>query len=152
MAVESQKVKLARIIDPQAIVNNASFTTQEIDSQDFNYAQIVVYVGATDAAFSTLKIQESATSGSGFVDVQGLVMGSDPNDTGSTSALPTATDDNSFFVFDVDLRGRKRYLDLVATVGSGTAGAFATSWCVLSRGNDVPVTAADRDASQVLRV
>jgi len=146
-----QNTKLVSITPPAAIVDNASYTTASIDTQGWDYLQVVVYLGATDIAMTALKLQESDTDGS-YGDVTGLVFGTSSNIAGSTSTLPSATDDNKFFVFDVDLRGRKRYFDLVATAGDGTAGTFLTAFAILSRGKDQPVTAAERGASQILRV
>ena len=146
-----QNTKLVSITPPAAIVDNASYTTASIDTQGWDYLQVVVYLGATDIAMTALKLQESDTDGS-YADVTGLVFGTSSNIAGSTSTLPSATDDNKFFVFDVDLRGRKRYFDLVATAGDGTAGTFLTAFAILSRGKDQPVTAAERGASQILRV
>ena len=147
-----QNTKLVSITPPAAIVDNASYTTSSIDTQGFDYMQVVVYLGATDIAMTALKLQESDTDGGSYADVTGLVFGTSSNIAGSTSTLPSATDDNKFFVFDVDLRGRKRYFDLVATAGDGTAGTFLTAFAILSRGKDQPVTAAERGASQILRV
>ena len=147
-----QNTKLVSITPPAAIVDNASYTTASIDTQGFDYMQVVVYLGATDIAMTALKLQESDTDGGSYADVTGLVFGTSSNIAGSTSTLPSATDDNKFFVFDVDLRGRKRYFDLVATAGDGTAGTFLTAFAILSRGKDQPVTAAERGASQILRV
>ena len=146
-----QNTKLVSITPPAAIVDNASYTTASIDTQGWDYLQVVVYLGATDIAMTALKLQESDTDGS-YADVTGLVFGTSSNIAGSTSTLPSATDDNKFFVFDVDLRGRKRYFDLVATAGDGTAGTFLTAFAILSRGKEQPVTAAERGASQILRV
>ena len=146
-----QNTKLVSITPPAAIVDNASYTTASIDTQGWDYMQVVVYLGATDIAMTALKLQESDTDGS-YGDVTGLVFGTSSNIAGSTSTLPSATDDNKFFVFDVDLRGRKRYFDLVATAGDGTAGTFLTAFAILSGGKDQPVTAAERGASQILRV
>jgi hypothetical protein len=152
MAVEAQNVKVIRVIDPAAIVDNASWTTEEIDTKGFDYCQVHCFVGATDIAHAALKVQESDTSGSGFADVTGLVFGTSTNTDGSTSTLPSATDDNKFFIFDIDLRGRKRFLDLVATAGNGALGTFMAAWAVLSRAGETPMTAAERGASQILRV
>lgn len=147
-----QNTKLVSITPPATIVDNASYTTASIDTQGWDYMQVVVYLGATDIAMTALKLQESDTDGGSYADVTGLVFGTSSNIAGSTSTLPSATDDNKFFVFDVDLRGRKRYFDLVATAGDGTAGTFLTAFAILSRGKDQPVTAAERGASQILRV
>ncbi len=151
MSIEAQNVKVVRVTDPGAIVDNASFTTQEIDTNSYEYCQIYCYVGATDIAHVALKVQESATSGSGFADVSGLTFGSSTNTDGATSTLPSSTSDNEFFVFDIDLKARERYLDLVATAGNGAAGTYMVAWAILSRGHDTPQTATERGCSQILR-
>ena len=68
------------------------------------------------------------------------------------AALPTATDDNKIFAFEIDLRGRKRFLDLVATVGDGTLGGFACAWAELSRLETMPDSVTERGVAAVLRV
>ena len=68
------------------------------------------------------------------------------------STLPSATDDKKLFGFEVDLKARKRFLDLVATAGDGAAGSFASAWCELSRAKNAPLNAAERGNSQILRV
>lgn len=148
---QGQQMKLVSITPPAAIVDNASYTTASVDTAGWDYAQIVVYLGATDIAMVALKVQESDDDSS-YSDVTGLVFGTSNQISGSASTLPSATDDNKFFLFDVDLRGRKRYLDLVATAGDGTAGTYLTAFAILSKGKDGPVTAAERGASQILRV
>jgi len=152
MVIHAQNCKLVSMTPPAAIVDDASYTTAEVDTLGFDYAKIVVYLGATDIAMTALAVTESDTSGSGHANVTGLVWGTSNNIAGSTSTLPSATDDNKFFVFDIDLKGRKRYLDLTATAGDGTAGTFAVAWCELSRAEDTPTTAAKRGAAEILRV
>lgn len=88
---------------------------------------------------TALKVQESDDSGmSGAADITGLVYGAS-----GAAALPTASDDNKIFGFFVNLAGRKRYLDVVATAGDGAAGTFATCYAVLYNG-DYPATATGR--------
>ena len=53
-------------------------------------------------------------------------------------------DDGKFFTFFVDLQGRKRYIDLVATAGDGSAGTYLTAWAELFVGNDNPENATER--------
>jgi len=152
MAVAAQNCKLVSMTPPAAIVDNASLTVAEVDTIGFDYAKIVVYLGASDIAMTALACTESDTSGSGHSNITGLVFGTSANHVGTTSTLPSATDDNKFFVFDIDLKGRKRYLDVTATIGDGTAGTFAVIWCELSRAEDTPTTAAQRGAAEILRV
>jgi hypothetical protein len=150
--IAAQNTKLVNVTPPAAIIDDASLTTAAIDTKGFDYCTIKVILGATDIAMTALKVQESDASGSGFADVTGLVFGTSTDIDGNTSALPANDDDNGFFVFDIDLRGRKRYLDVVATVGNGSAGAFVTVIAELSRAAESPTTIAQRGAAGILRV
>jgi hypothetical protein len=148
-----QHTKLVSITPPAAIKDNAAWTTGEIDTKDWDWLTIICYLGATDIAIALLKVQESNTSGSGFADVTGLVMGTSTNIDGATSALPSATDDNTFQVFEIDLRNRKRYIDLSATAGDGTTGTFFAALGILSRSKSLaPVSLAERGVNELLRV
>jgi hypothetical protein len=144
------------VIQPAAIVDNTSWTTVEIDTKadgiNWEYATFYFLLGATDIAIAALKMQESDTTGSGMADVTGLIFGTSDNTGGSTSTLPSATDDDLVFAFEVDLRGRKRFLDVTATAGDGSAGSYAAALCILSRGGTMPSTAAERGCSQILQV
>lgn len=152
--IHALRQKIQMVIQPAAIVDNTAFTTAEIDTAGFDYCQIYVAVGATDIAMAVLKVQESNTSGSGMADISGLDFDGDTAIGGSAAALPSATDDNKVFACDIDLRGRKRYLDLSATAGDGAAGTFAVAWAVLSRGEEGvgPSTPSDRGCENILRV
>ena len=150
--IHSQCVKYLNVTPPAAIVDNASYTTAEIDTNGYDYCTIVVILGATDIAMTALAVTESDTSGSGHANVTGLVWGTSTNIDGSTSALPTATDDDTFQVAEIDLRGRKRYLDVTATAGDGAAGTFAAIIAILSRPDTGPTSASDMGADEVLRV
>lgn len=149
-----QQSKLVAITPPAAIVDNASYTTTAVDTLGFNKMKVTVFIGATDIAMTALKLQESDDSGmSGAADITGAVYGTSTNpDTGTTSTLPSATDDNKFFTFFVDLKGRKRYIDLVATAGDGTAGTFMAAWAELYDALTEPSTAAMRGAAANLIV
>jgi hypothetical protein len=148
----AQHDKFVSITPPAAIVDNSSYTTTAVDTKGFAYLRVFAYLGATDIAMTALKLQESDDSGmSGAADITGLVYGTSSNVAGSTSALPSATDDNKCFVFEVDLRGRKRYIDLVATAGDGSAGTYLAAFALLSRAGDVGVTATERGFGDILR-
>jgi hypothetical protein len=115
-----QNVKVVNVTPPAAIKDNASFATTTIDTIGFNKVAIYFALGATDIAMTALKVQESDDAGmSGAADITGAVYGA----TGAP-ALPSADDDNKIFGFFIDLKGRKRYLDVVATAGDGSAGTF----------------------------
>lgn len=154
MANILQQSKIVAITPPAAIVDNASYTTAAVDTFGFNKLKVTVFLGATDIAMTALKLQESDDSGmSGAADITGAVYGTSINpDTGTASALPSATDDNKFFTFFVDLKGRKRYIDLVATAGDGSTGTFLAAWAELYDANAVPATAATRGCAANLIV
>lgn len=149
--ITAQNDKFVSITPPAAIYDNASLTTASIDTQGYDYLRVFVYLGATDIAMTALKLQESDSDGS-YADVTGLVYGTSNGIAGTASSLPSATDDNKCFVFEVDLRGRKRYFDLVATAGDGTAGTYACAFALLSKAKDYPVTASERGFGNILRV
>ncbi len=150
MAVHSQNMKYIKITPPAAIVDNASFATVSIDTTGWDYLTIVCYLGATDIAMTALKVQESDTDGS-YADVTGLIFGTSTDIAGDASTLPSATNDNNFFVFDIDLRNRKKFLDVVATMGDGTVGGFMSIIGILSRGDTAPTSITERGAIGLVR-
>ena len=147
-----QQTKLLNICPPVAIKDNAAWTTTEIDCLGWDYCVIIFTLGATDIAMAALEVQESDTSGSGFVAVTGLVSGTSTDIDGNTSALPSATDDNKIVAFEIDLTKRKRYLDLSATAGNGTAGTYGSAIAILYRAKSVPVNCSDRGCDSIFRV
>lgn len=147
------RYKTVLVTPPAAIVDNAAFTTGAIDTKGFSFLEIFVAFGAMDIAATVLKVQESDDSGmSGAADITGTIFGTDANDTGSTSTLPSATADNLIFKFEIDLKGRKRYIDCLLTGGDGTAGTYAVVWANLHEGDQSPTTAAQKGVSQLMRV
>lgn len=149
--ISGQNSKYVIVTSPAAIVDAGSFTTNSIDTAGYDYLQVIVTVGALDIAMTALKLQTSDTDGS-YGDLTGAVFGTSTNIDGSTSALPSATDDNKLFVIEVDLRGKKRYFDLVATMGDGSVGGFVAAVAVLSKGEISPLTAAASGCDEILRV
>lgn len=148
-----QDIKVVNMIPPVVIKDNASWTTTQIDRLGYDWALILVNLGASDIAVAALKMQESDTDGSNFADVTGLIFGTSTDlFTGTTSALPTATDDNKVFGMWIDLKPRKRYLDLVATAGNGTAGTYASGLAILFRGKNHPRTASATGITGLLSV
>lgn len=150
--IPAQNMKYVSLTPPAAIIDDASVTVAELDTKGWDYCKIVVYLGATDIAMTALTVTESDTAGSGHANVTGLIWGTSADIEGTTSTLPSATDDNKFFIFDINLLGRKRYLDVTATIGDGTAGAFIAIWAELSRAKETPIAASTRGAQQILRV
>ena len=152
MAIEVQGMKIATVIRPVAILDDASWTTIEIDTLGWEHALVVFDYAFSDIAMAAFAVTESDTAGSGHANVTGLIFGTSNNTSGAASTLPSATDDGLIFACEIDLKARKRYLDLTLTAGNGATGTFAVAWCVLSRGKALPITAAERGCSQILRV
>jgi hypothetical protein len=97
-----------------SVLASATFS-HEIDTAGFKYAAIDViyspFTAATTSYASVLKIQESDASGSGQADVSGMSVTAG---SGSTSVATVAR-------FNIDLRGRKRYLTVVTSPGNTVA-------------------------------
>lgn len=144
--------KTVIVTSPAAIVDNAAFTTNVIDTKGFSFAEIFVMLGELDIAVAALKVRESDSSDmSGAADITGTVFGTNNNDTGSASTLPADDADNTLYKFEIDLKGRKRYLDLSITGGNGAAGTYAAAWANLHEGDNVPATAAQKGIAQLMR-
>jgi hypothetical protein len=126
-----QNVKVVNVTPPAAIVDNASFTTNTIDTAGFGKLAVYFSLGATDIAMAALKLQESDVDSS-YADITGCVYGAS-----GSPALPTANDDNKVFGFFVNLAGRKRYIDVVATAGDGSTGTFGSCIAVLYNGEGI---------------
>ncbi len=142
----TQALKFLLITPPGAIVDNASPATAEIDTLGASTLDILVIVGATDIALTALKLTESDTTGTNHVDIVGAAYGT------SAYPFPTATDDNKLFAFHVDLLGRKRFIDLVATVGDGATGGYVTVIAVLGGLRNSPNSASERGFANQLFV
>ena len=143
-----QNVKVVNFCPPGAIVDNADFTTTAIDTAGFGKVAVFFSLGATDIAMGALKLQQSDDSGmSGAADITGAVFGAS-----GAPALPSATDDNKVYAFHVSLQGKKRYLDLVATAGTGSTGTYASGIAVLYNGTDFDPTATDQNVGAAVYV
>ena len=151
MANALQSVKFINVTPPAAILDNTSAATTAVNTEGYSYATFLVELGATDIALTALKLQESDTDGS-YADVTGAIFGTSADPTGTTSTLPSATDDNKMYAIYVDLKGRKKYLDLVITVGDGSTGGYVSAQCILSGADIQPHTAAGLGLGQYLVV
>lgn len=112
--------------------------THEIDTRYADYVSVdLVYstLTATAAAYSTsLKMQESDSSGTGQTDVPGMTL----------TATAGITTGNHVARFNVDMRGRKRYLTVV---GNPAKPATVTSVARLGKVEDEPYNAATAGVS-----
>jgi hypothetical protein len=153
--VKDTNYRIVGITPPAAIVDNAAFATATLDTLGARQVDIFVYFGAMDIAATALNVQESdASNMAGGAAIVGTRFGTDLTEggNGSLSVLPTATDDNRFFKFEIDMRGRRRYLDLNLTGGDGATGTFACAFAILHDLEIEPTTAEQKGCSQVMRV
>jgi hypothetical protein len=126
------------VVKVAAVTTDGGAFTHEIDTRYADYVSVdVVYstFTATSTAYSTsLKVQESDTAGSGQTDVPGMTV------------TPTAglTTGNHVCRFNVDMRGRKRY---VTVVGNPAKPATVASVARLGKVEDEPYNAATAGVS-----
>lgn len=152
MSIPLQNIKLVNLTPPAAIIDDASLTVAELDTLGWDYVTIVLILGATDIAVTVCKLTDADVSATSHADITGTLYGTATDTDGDTSALPTATDDNGFFGWELDLKKRKRYIDAVITVGDGTAGGFYTVIAILSKGQQPPTGISARGFDGLLRV
>jgi hypothetical protein len=117
----------------------------EIDTIGFEHASIDVAFSPFTAAAATaataavvLRLAQSDVAGSGQTNISGFVGGTD-----FTVAAGSTTGSNVGYAhrFDVDLRGKRRYLTVYATPVS-TVGVVTVAR--LSKGEAGPISAADK--------
>ena len=144
--IQNLQNKAVAVTSPGAIVDNAAFTTNTIDTKGFAFITIIVLLGALDVALDAFKLRESnASDMTGALDVDGADFSTD-------GTLPTATDDNKLYAIHVNLSGRKRYLDLTLTGGDGAAGTYVAAVAILSEAAEVPSSVDARGFAQELIV
>ena len=139
---QTKKIQLAW---PQGRVNNATVTCTSADRSGYDYAVVRVTLGANDAGFSTFKMQE-ADDNATFNDVPGTDFSIAP------LVLPTTANGNTLWEFQLDLRGRKRYLKPLLIAGNGTLGVFVAVSAELFRAEQTPITAAQQGLAGVVTV
>jgi hypothetical protein len=143
--IEALNQETRVVTPPAAIIDNAAVTTAAVDCFGAGWVTFEVIFGAMDIAVAVMKLTESDDSGmSGAVDV---ALG---DFSVLPATLPSATADNLIFAIQVNMLGRKRYLDLSLTAGDGSAGTYVTVLARLSRLQKTPSTAATRGYSQEL--
>ncbi len=149
--IAAQEKKFVNMMPPGAIKDNTSWAVTELDCLGWDYCEILVILGATDKALTALTLLEGDVSGT-MAAVAAGTWGTANNSAGAASTLPSATDDNKIFKFELDLRKRKRYLDLTITIGDGTAGGYLAVLAILSRGRVTPSSAAEAGCQEIIRI
>lgn len=150
--INAQNSKWVLLTPPAALIDGASATVAELDTNGWDYAEIMVIIGDTEAALTALLVTEADVSATSHATVTGLVYGTSADIVGTTSVLPTITDDDSIYGFEIDLRKRKRFLDMTVTVASTSTGAYVTILARLTRGGESPETVAAKGLAGCVRV
>ncbi|MEY2712193.1 MAG: hypothetical protein RL005_415 [Planctomycetota bacterium] len=118
--------------------------SMEIDTLGFRVASIdvafekVAAAGTNSAVALVCKLQHGDTT-SAYSDLTGFVGG-----TSFTIPTPANTSADTVVRFDVDLRGKKRYLKVLAT-GNATGSVYSVAR--LGKPEDGPDTASEKGAS-----
>ncbi|MEM9165763.1 MAG: hypothetical protein AAGB48_01930 [Planctomycetota bacterium] len=136
MSINGEDIKVVHVSDTTTLASGgtASLTTAEIDTLGFDFVTIAVSTGtiASGGEVSVLKVQESDTSGSGFADVADA--GADP--------IGDADDDGVYY-FRLNLEGKKRYLDVVASTDETANTIIKSVVAVLSNGDASPLDSSN---------
>lgn len=145
-----QQIRIAGAVRPQAIKDNTEYvgskgsTPLTVDTAPlgikYNSGLFIVALGATDIAMATVKVYHSED------DVTYSLL----TDFDTDGTLPSATDDNKFFGFDLDLRKADRYLQIELIPGNGTTGTYATAFCLLADATAAPNTDAERGFAEIV--
>ena len=135
----------------QASVTVAQTFTHEIDTLGYKYASIDVlfspFTASNVSIASVLKVGEADTSGATAADVTGLRGGTDF--TIAATGASTGANIGAIARFNVDLRGRKRYLTV--SVSPSTTVAVITN-ARLSKGDVHASTASEAGVNNVASV
>lgn len=141
--LQSTKLWLAT---PPELKDNAAFTSYALNTSGYDYVRYIIAVGAIDIDMVTLKLQESDDNIT-YTDVPGSIFGTSTVpaiDLGGVAALPSIASADSLFSIFVNLKGRKKWLQIVATGGNGAVGTYMCVIAELSRAEHSPRTAAER--------
>jgi hypothetical protein len=122
-----------------AVATDGGAFAHEIDTRYADYVAIdVVYstLTATAAAYATsLKLQQSDSAGSGQTDIGGVF---------TVTPVAGVTTGNHICRFNVDMRGKKRYLTVV---GNPAKPCTVASVANLGKMEDMPIDAAKAGVS-----
>lgn len=148
------------LIPPQVIRDAAdwagsygSSAPNSVDTTGYAFCTIRVAIGSIDAAMESLEVMAGPAAASGADDSTfALVAGAEASGSSGAGRLPQDDDDEKYVYFDIDCRklGANRHLALEARAGNGAAGTYLFAEARLSRADEVPTTAADRNAAWVL--
>ena len=133
------------VVKSDASIAASATHSVEIDTLGFAHASIDVvfspFTAATSVAASVLRLAQSDSSGSGQTNITGAVGGTD-----FTVSAGSTTGSVVGYVhrFDVDLRGKSRYLTVYASPGNTVA---VSTVARLGKGEAGPVSATTKNVN-----
>ena len=144
-----QGLKSVVALGPVSLTAAGVATSATIDAKGYEELQLVVTrtTHATDV-ITTLTIQNSDTDvASNFATITGYVQGTDYS-AASLSGGTNAATEKAAAVFNLDLRGKKRYFRVLVTQGAATGVVGVTG--TLARPEQAPITATNQNAGVVV--
>ena len=144
-----QSLKSVCPLGPISFSAAGTATSATIDCKGYEELQLVVTktTHATDY-ITVLTIQQSDdTNASNFAAVTGYVVGTDYT-LASLTGGTNAASEKAAGVFNIDLRGKKRYFRVLMTNGAATGIVGITG--TLARGEQAPITATNQNAGVVV--
>jgi hypothetical protein len=132
-----QQTIVKQAIAPVAIVDNAAYSSNCIDTTGLNYGEFHINLGATDIAPAVLKVMEAEA----ITDATTLTSGTLVTEVTKF----TDSDDNNILVVGIDfIKARKKHVQLQVTGGNGSAGTFLAATFVGQKDGVTGTDAADR--------
>ena len=149
MAMNLQGLKSVVALGPISFTAAGTAISASVDTKGYEELQLVVTKTTHSNDFITvLTIQQSDdTVLTNFATVSGYVVATDYTLASLTGGTNAATE-KAAGVFNIDLRGKKRYFRVLVTNGAVTGIIGITG--TLARGEQAPITATNQNAGVVV--
>ena len=149
MAMNLQGLKSVCPLGPISFTAAGTAISASVDAKGYEELQLVVTKTTHASDYITVfNIQQSDdTVLTNFAAVTGYVAGTDWTLASLTSGTNAATE-KAAGVFNIDLRGKKRYFRVLVTNGAATGIVGITG--TLARGEQAPITATNQNAGVVV--
>jgi len=149
MAMNLQGLKSVCPLGPISFSAAGTAISASVDAKGYEELQLVVTKTTHSNDFITVfNIQQSdSTDATNFAAVTGYVAGTDWTLASLTGGTNAATE-KAAGVFNIDLRGKKRYFRVLMTNGAATGIVGITG--TLARGEQAPITATLQNAGVVV--
>jgi hypothetical protein len=136
--IEALNNKYFLTLPPQSI-NGTDTDSTEIDCKGYNYLTVVFLYGASTADMDNLSLKSASAAGGSYSVYSGSAMD-----------VPTATDDNKVWVWNINLGGKNRFWKV--RCDPGAAATLVGAVAILSRGDQAPNTDAERGVDQSITI